>query len=164
MFLGLLVVIMSACIRIPNQVPDGYGEIFDKSPARASTAARVDYPIVQIVGKDDPSINFRVTKTGERFWFWEDPFWDQFMKPITLYRISLIARGVPDAICDTGWIEPDPGDVTRIPCEFHVQGYTGIPLIAMLDYWQDFNKKNPPGEKDTPSGQVDRLYYLIQNY
>ena len=162
-FLSLLLIV-SACARIPNTIPHGYGSIF-KDPARSSTAARVDYPIVHMVDPNDKSVKVLVTKNGERFWVWEHDYWDRKLwKPITWYQIGMIAHGVPDAICYTKPINPGTEDMKEIPCEFTsgtANDYLSKPLFGTLNYWVGGDENIPPGENDQASGGVERLYYLI---
>ena len=164
--MGLLLIV-PACARIPNTIPSGYGKIFE-DPARSSTAARVDYPIVLTVDPNDKSIKFLVTKNGERFWVWEHDYWNKKLwKPITWYQISLIEHGKTDAICYTKKpIKPGTEDVMGIPCEFTsgtAYDHLSKPLFGTLDYWVGGDENNPPGEEDQSSEGVVRLYYLIPN-
>jgi len=163
-FLGLLLIV-SACARIPNTIPSGYGDIF-KDPARSSTAARVDYPLVRMVDPNDKSLKILVTKNGERFWVWERDYWDKKLwKPITWYQFSLIEHGSTDAICYTKEpIKPGTEDEMEIPCEFTsgtANDYLSKPLFGTIDYGVGGDENKPPEEKDQSSGGVSRLYYLI---
>jgi hypothetical protein len=168
-FLSLLIV-ASACSRMPNTIPDGYEQVFNKNPAWASTAARVDYPIIYTVNPDDTFVPFRVTKNGERFWFlWDREFLElRLWKSITWYRVAVVADGEPEAICHTEWLKPDSSqNVTEIPCKLSkgtLRRYLSKPLIGFLDYWVgdvdgDENKK--PAKDASATGVVDRVYYLI---
>ena len=148
-FLAPLLVV-SACARIPSTIPYGYGDIF-KDPARSSTAARVDYPIVLTVDPKDRFVKILVTKNGERFWVWEHDYWDKKLwKPVTWYKIGLIAHGKTDAICYTKEpVKPGTEDVMEIPCEFTsgtANDYLSKPLFGILDYWVGGNENKPPSE------------------
>ena len=167
--LGLLLA-ASACSRIPNTIPYGYGDVFHKLPARSSTAARVDYPIVYIVDPAAKSIPFLVSKNGERFWrLWDEEFNEQRLwKPVAWYRVAVVADKAPEAICSTDWVKPDASkDETEIPCtlaEGTLHDYLSKPLVGILDYWVgdvdgDENKK--PAKDANATGEVDRLYFLI---
>jgi hypothetical protein len=161
-----LLVVASGCGRIPNTIPFGYEGTF-KDAARASTAARVDYPIVYSVAQDAPSIPIRVTKNGERFWVHEKEYWEQKLwKSITWYRFSLTAFGVENAICETGPITPGSDDVLEVRCNFTnnttANDYKAKPLNGTLDYWVGGDETTPPDvERVPPTGSVERLYYLI---
>jgi hypothetical protein len=161
-FLGLLLIV-SACARIPNTIPFGYEDIV-KDPAKASSAARVDYPIVYVVNPDDTSILIRVTKNGERFWIFEGEFWDQgFLKPVIIWhRFGLIAHGVENAICRTSWTTLS-ADVETEGCDLvggaTLNDYLSKPLIGILDYL--VGDDNKPADDATATGGVTRLYYLI---
>ena len=165
-----LLIVASACSRMPNTVPYGYADVFQQTPARASTAARVDYPIVYIVNPNATSVPFLVSKSGERMWFWDKEYREQQLwKSVTWYRVALIAQGVPDAICYSDWVKPhSTKDTTQIPCTLSnnatVKNYLAKPLIGMLDYWVgdvdgDDNKK--PETEASATGVVDRVFFLI---
>ena len=166
-----LLIVASACWRMPNTIPPGYDDVFQKTPARASTAAMVDYPIVYMMKPDATSVPFLVSKTGERVWFWQKEFREQQLwKSVTWYRVALIAQGVPEAICYTEWVEPDSSkDTTKIDCKLTknatVKDYFSKPLIGMLDYWvgdvDGENKK--PEDTASPTAVVDRVFVLIPN-
>lgn len=162
-FLGLVIISCSACIRYPNTIPDGYGEIFNDD-ARSSTVARVDYPIVVHVNPNEDKIGFRVTKKGENFWFWNGQFWEKpFLKSVNWYRVSLLAAGEPDPVCITNFTKAGDTEVIIVPCKFSIKDYLSKPLVGMLDFWATGNDNNPPHEEESPLGVVDRVYYLIPN-
>jgi hypothetical protein len=162
-WLGSVIIFCSACVRNPNTIPDGYQEIFTDD-ARSSTAARVDYPIVLHISPAAESINFRVTKKGERFWVWNARFWDRpFLKRANWYRLSLIAAGEPDPVCITDLTRAGDTEVMTVPCRFPITNYLSKPLVGMLDFWATGNDNNPPNEEEPALGVVDRLYYLIPN-
>jgi hypothetical protein len=162
-FLWLILISCSACVRYPNTIPDGYGDIFTDD-ARSSTVARVDYPIVINLNPAEESIGFRVTKKGENFWFWNGEFWDKpFLKGVNWYRVSLLAAGEPDPICISDLTKAGDAEVITIPCKFTIKNYLSKPLIGMLDFWTTGNNDIPPAPNDAPLGVVDRVYYLIPN-
>lgn len=159
--IGLILVSSSACIRNPNLIPDGYGEIF-KDDARSAQAARVDYPVVANVDQAATSVNFRVTKKGERHWIWSDEYGKRpFLKKLNWYRVTLLAPGVDAPICVTNWTRPGEANEIELPCMFPVRDQLSKPLLAMLDFWATDDNDNPPGPDVSSLGVVDRLYYLI---
>jgi hypothetical protein len=160
--LGLLLIIVSACHRAPNLIPAGYEETFTDK-ARASTAARVDYPVIVLVDRKDTYITFRVTKNGERTWFWEDGYWDlpSWWKPFTWYRIGLIREGEEKPLCNK-WTTPNTTvDVTEVRCDFDVNSHLSIPLLGLLFYAVGSDEKYPPADNDPTNGVVSRIYYLM---
>jgi len=162
--LGLLLIIVSACHRAANLIPAGYEGVFNDQ-AQASTAARVDYPVLVTVGPGDKYITFRVTKNGVRTWFWEDGYWElpSGWKPFTWYRIGLLSDEEQKPICITKWTRPDPDDVTEIPCEFNINAYLSKTLVALLFFGVGGDEKNPPADNDLTNGVVSRIYYIIPN-
>jgi hypothetical protein len=164
--LGLLLIIVSACHRAANLVPVGYEAMFSDHII-ASTAARVDYPLVVPdvpAHGHDFELKFRVTKSGVRTWFWEDGFWDlpSGWKPFTWYRIGLIGDGEPEPICIASWTAAGTDDVMEIPCKFKVKvGHFSKTLIALLFFGVGGNEKNPPADDDPTNGVVSRIVYLI---
>lgn len=160
--LGLLVVIVSACHRGANEIPVGYEGVFN-DPARASTAARVDYPIV--VTNPAKFNTFRVTKNGERTWFWEiEKFWGDQQSwwnwSPTWYRIILTMDGMEKPICDTQW-QANSNEPQEIYCKFDAKDYLYRPLLAILFYKMGGDEKNPPLDDDLTVGVVPRFYYYV---
>lgn len=163
--LGLLLIIVSACHRAANLIPAGYGDVFNDA-ARASTAARIDYPIIYAAGKSDTSITFRVTKYGERTWFWQEGYWKlpPWWKSFRGYRIGLINDEDDKPICITPWTRPDPEhEVTEIPCRFNIKPYLSKPLAAVLFYGVGGDESHFPADDDLQNGVVSRMYYIITN-
>jgi hypothetical protein len=161
--LGFLVITVSACHREVNLIPYGYEGVFDDE-ARASTAARVDYSIVVT----DPSKynTFRVSKNGERTWFWQYKFWrDQQQSSWdwspTWYRLVLQSDGMENPICKTAWEQKMDQEPQEVQCNFDATGYLSKPLLAMLFYKMGGDEKKPPLDDDTKVGVVARYYYLI---
>src|SRR3989442_9663767 len=117
-FFGLLLIV-SACARIPNTIAPGFEKIF-KDEARSAKAARVDYPQIQMVDPTDKSVKVLVTKMGERFWVWESEYWDQKLwNPVTWYQFSLIEHGRPNAICYMEKpVKPEPKTEMKVSCDF----------------------------------------------
>ena len=153
-----LLVFVSACSRKPNLIPYGYEDI-EADEARESSVARVDYPIVHLVDPNAATIQFRVSKNGERMWIWSGDFWREPMwNPPKWYRVNLITPGDSQALCNS-WQQPDgKGDITLVPCNLTVNGKLGKPMIAILDYWLDEKK---PTDTSPPTGTLSRVYYLI---
>ena len=160
--LVLILIAVSACHRGANLIPFGYEGLYD-DPVRASTVARVDYPIV--VTDPGKYTTFRVTKNGERMWFWElekffgnqNSWWD--WSP-TWYRIILTMDGMEEPICITKWTArtEEPQEVV---CDFNATGYLSRPLLAMLFYKMGGDGKTPPADDDLTIGILPRYYYLI---
>lgn len=159
-----LVLLVSACSRKPNLIPYGFGEVF-KDPARASTAARVDYPLLYTMDPTATYITFRVTEYGERSWFWEKEFWYRpLWDAIKWYQIALLKQALGPAICSPDPTPPDTKtDVTEIQCKFAkgtAGDYFDTPLTVLLNYYADGQEK-APGDEDTPTGTVSRVLYVI---
>lgn len=159
--LGLVLITVSACHRQANLIPVGYEGVFDDK-ARASTAARVDYPIV--VTNPTKYNYFRVTKNGERNWFWEGEFWGDQVSwwdwSPTWYRVILTMSGMDKPICISNWT-PRTSEPQEIRCDFNANDYLSKPLLAMLLYKMGGDDKNPPADNDLTIGVVPRYYYLI---
>lgn len=172
----ILMILVSGCARKANLIPFGFGEVFD-DPARASSAARVDYHLLYTMQPKDPSITFRVTENGERVWpfhlaFWKGEgfvnheFWDRpFWKSIKWYQVSLFTPGPGDAICVTDPKHPDSKtDVTEIKCKFAkgtAGDYFDRPLIALLEYYGNGQEDTPPGKDEVPTQALGRTLFII---
>ncbi|PYV81415.1 MAG: hypothetical protein DMG05_30035 [Acidobacteria bacterium] len=169
--LGLLLIIVSACHRAANLVPAGYEAVFSDHII-ASTAARLDYPLIIPAHENDHEIKFLVSKSGVRTWFWEDGFWDlpSGWKPFTWYRIGLISDG--KLICHADWTPvhtDDPmkkDDPKEITCTLKgkVNDYYDKPLVALLFFGVNGDEKKPPEYDDVTNGVVSRTLYLVREH
>jgi hypothetical protein len=160
--LGFLLLMATACHRAANLIPYGYEGVFDDD-ARASQAARVDYPIVVT---DPTKYNtFRVTEKGERNWFWHRKFWNDqqswWDRTTTWYRIFVSMDNMEQPICITDWIRYAT-TVQEIPCPFAPDGYLAKPLLVTLLYKMGGDEQRPPADDDITVGAIPRFYYLIQ--
>lgn len=164
--LSVLLIAASACHRAPNLIPYGYDDAF-KDAARASTAARVDYPIVVTPNPNDPNAKvdtFRVTKNGERTWFWQDGFWDEPSSGSSniWYRVHVIYQKEKKLLCSSVWVKPNPkGDVTEITCALDFNSYLAKPLLTILVYGLGADETKPPPDDDVKHGILPRTYYFI---
>jgi len=158
---GLLLLMAIACHRDANLIPYGYEGVFDDD-ARASQAARVDYPVVVT----DPTkyTIFRATEKGERTWFWHRKFWgDQkswLDRTTTWYRIFVSMDTMENPVCKTDWIRRTE-EVQEIPCTFMPDSYLAKPLVVMLLFKMGGDEQTPPADDDVKVGAVTRYYYLI---
>lgn len=170
--LVLMLLAVSGCFgRMPNLIPYGYGDVFDDS-ARASTAARVDYPIVVSPNPNDPSANvntFRVTKNGERIWWPLDERYGfknlpSLFRPPKWYRLDMIYHKANKRLCSSGWVQPEKdSEVTPVSCPFDVSNYYSKPILGLLYYSMHDDGDNPPLDDDERSGVLSRIYYFISN-
>ena len=165
-FLVLVLLTVSACGRMPNLIPHGYGDVFDDS-ARASTAARVDYPIVVSPNPNDPQANvniFRVTRFGERLWIWDDGYGykglPSLFRPPKWYRLDMYYHA--QRLCTSEWVRPSTEtDVTSVTCQFDVSNYYSKPILGLLIYSMHDDGNNPPPDTDDRAGVLSRTYYFI---
>ena len=161
-----IILSVSACGRMPNLIPYGYGDVFDDS-ARASTAARVDYPIVVSPNPNDPQANvnlFRVTRYGERLWIWDDGYGykglPSLFRPPKWYRLDMYYSD--QRLCTSEWVRPSTeADVTPVTCHFNVSNYYSKPILGLLIYSMHDDGNNLPPVDDERSGTLSRTYYFI---
>jgi hypothetical protein len=160
--LGLLLLMTSACHRGANLIPWGYEGVFNDD-ARASQAARVDYPVVVT----DPTkyTIFRVTEKGERIWFYEMRFWKDEQSwwdfSPSWYRIFVQVDNLETPLCVSPWIARTQEIQEIDRCTFTATDYLAKPLAVTLLYKLGGDAQQPPADTDVKVGVVSRYFYLF---